>query len=410
MISLINNEIRKLLRRKKTFIVFMAFVALMATITISGYKEEQNRIKMNTPEAKIESLQYSKRHLLQEKKINPGNIIKSASTLEDNNKYIEDNIKEIDNQISELEYVKKTGKANVNWKIATKKNMERIEKELNDPNLSNTYREKNKLELKKLNYLLNNNIDPIDENKFNGFNFITILFNEVLGNSLLAIGIILFAADMISGECTPSTLKFLLIQPVSRGKILFSKFIAVILISIGLILPTEFIFFILVGLLVGFGNLNYPVFTGTRYKFDYTNVGFNGNPPLTEVINSTVVIPIWQHTLYMFLLQALFIICCCAFALLISSIFKSSMASMSLGIISVLTITILSQIIPAIRKISYLLFTSYGAVGSLLQGNLALNFNNPSITFPYGLLVLISWVILCCLLSHFIFTKRDILV
>ena len=42
---------------------------------------------------------------------------------------------------------------------------------------------------------------------------------------LLIAGIAVFMSDMVSGECTPATLKFLLVQPVKRGKILFSKFI-----------------------------------------------------------------------------------------------------------------------------------------------------------------------------------------
>ncbi|MBC2396819.1 ABC transporter permease subunit [Clostridium tetanomorphum] len=410
MIYLIHNEIIKILSRRKTYIVFLAFIALMATIVITGYKEEQRRIKMNTPEAKIEMLINSRDSLLNEKANISEAIKESPTELKAHNKNIDNKIKELDNQIQELTKMKELGINEIDWKKDVKINIAQLENGLKDNNEDISYKEETKQEIRKLKYFLDNNINPMEESKFNSFNFIKLLFNEVLGGIILAIGIILFTSDIVSGECTPPTLKFLLIQPVSRGKFLFSKFISVTSVALSLIFLAEIIFFLLVGLFIGFGNPNYPTFVGTTYKFDFAHISMGQKPNLVQILDSTKVIPIWQNTLYMFLLQALFIISCCAFAFLISSIFKSSMASMSLGIVSVLFITVLSEVVPAVRKIAYFLFTSYGRVGTLLEGTLALKFNNPSVTTSYGIMVLIIWTLICYVLSHIIFTKRDILI
>ena len=77
-------------------------------------------------------------------------------------------------------------------------------------------------ELENLEYLKENNIMPLKGWEYQEYNFLESL-TMILSIGLLAAGIAVFMSDILSGESTPPTLKFLLVQPVSRGKILFSK-------------------------------------------------------------------------------------------------------------------------------------------------------------------------------------------
>ena len=78
------------------------------------------------------------------------------------------------------------------------------------------------------NYLRDNNVEPLYGWEYEAYNYMTSLM-QFLGAGLLVCGIAVFMSDIVSGECTPATLKFLLVQPVTRGKVLLSKFIAVTL-------------------------------------------------------------------------------------------------------------------------------------------------------------------------------------
>lgn len=244
--------------------------------------------------------------------------------------------------------------------------------------------------------------------EFNAFNFIKIVINEVLGSFLLAIAIVLFSSDIVSGEFTPPTLKLLLVQPVSKGKILLSKFLTSTIYSLVFIYLVEFIFFIIIGCISGFGNANYPVFIGTIYKLNPL-ISHESNL-LIEVANSTKMIPIWQNTIYLLLHQGLFIVSCSAFSLLISVVFKNNVGSLIFGVLFIVVTSILTVLFSPLEKFSHLFFFTYGPSGDLLNGQLATMNANPSITIGNSIVCLVIWTIACYLISYIIFTKEDILI
>ena len=93
--------------------------------------------------------------------------------------------------------------------------------------------------LEEFTYLKENNIKPLYGWEYDGYNYMNSLM-KFLGMAILVAGIAVFMSDIVSGECTPATLKFLLIQPVTRGKVLLSKFIAVTITVLSMILGTDF--------------------------------------------------------------------------------------------------------------------------------------------------------------------------
>jgi ABC-2 type transport system permease protein len=136
----------------------------------------------------------------------------------------------------------------------------------------------------------------------------------------------------------------------------------------------------------------------------------NGSHPLKLVEGSTYFIPAWEFILRSVGIQVIFIIAVTAFAFLVSTIFKSSMISMAVSTVLVIVAVVMLQSIRALRKYAAYVFTSYGDPGQLINGSIATAFNNPKITMGYALIVLGIWTVVSYVISHFLFTKKDILI
>lgn len=223
------------------------------------------------------------------------------------------------------------------------------------------------------------------------------------------VGVIVFGSDMVSGEYTPPTMKFLLTEPVSRGKILFSKFITLVVSSTVFIVGIELIAFLIMGLIFKFGDFNYPVQVGTKFVQNLAVKPEMGQSAVKAIAGTTFIIPMWKHIINMFLLQALFIVACTAFTFVLSTVLKSSMVSMSLSIVLVIVFNIFSEF-PALKKIGQYLFVSFGNVDSVLTGQLVYKFSNINLTPTFSITILLVWTAICYIISHVVFVKKDILI
>ncbi|MBZ9633568.1 ABC transporter permease [Clostridium sp. FP1] len=396
---LISNEIKKLMMRKKTIIVFLAFILLTIAIGYGTYRENLNRKQWDSPEFRQRNMEES---IVNEKK-----NLKNNNVAELDKKRMKENIASMEGELSRVK-LEVSGKT-VDWKTQLKEQINNLEKSLNDNNAGIDGNEKDriKLELQKDKYLYDNNIKPEKDYTLNAFNFINTLF-MVLGTIFIAVGVMVFTGDMVSGEFTPPTMKILLTQPVSRAKVLASKFIAVAGVATLLILVVELLAFLIMGLIFGFGNASYPIIAGTTYKWDLAQSVYGGHP-LVVVAGSSYIISTGEFVFRMFLMQTLFIITCVSVSFMLSSIVKSSMVSVSVSIVIVVALTILVEM-PALKKLAQYMFTSYGPVGTVLTGGVAMRYNNPNATTAFGIGTLIVTSIVCYLISHIVFTRKDILI
>lgn len=396
---LISNEVKKLMRRKKTVIIFAAFVLLTVAIGYGSYKENLNRKQWDSPEFRQKNIEESIKYMKQD--------LENGSLTESDKKGVKENIVGMEKELAQIK-LEVSGKT-VDWKISLKQKIDDAEKTINDNNiiLDTNQKDRMKLELQQAKYLYANNIKPQDGSTFDSFSFIKTLF-MVLGTIFIAVGVMVFTGDIVSGEFTPPTMKVLLTQPVSRAKVLASKFIAVAGVALFLILAVEILSFLIMGLIFGFGNPNYPIITGTIYKWDLAQSAYGGHP-LVAVAGSSYIISTGQFVVRMFLLQILFIITCVSVAFMLSSIVKSSMVSVSVSIVIVVAFTILLQM-PALKNLAQYIFTSYGTVGQILTGEGAMRYNNPYVSTSFGIGTLIVTSIVCYLISHIVFTRKDILI
>ena len=405
--TLIKNELIKIFKRGKTWIVFALFALTIAGMGVISYKEAKNTEYYQSPEGQIESLKDSIKYSKSD--IEYYKTVKEEWAKEEITN-AESRIKELEKQINTLEEEIKNNKDNPNeWRESLEEEKKTIEDNLKDSSYSEDDKVSFKQRLEEINIYLDKNMKPIEEWEFNGINY-GIKFIFMIGTLILAAGIAVFMSDIVSGECTPPTLKFLLVQPISRGKVILSKFIAVVITVVTMIGGLEALVVAGISAFTGFDAGKMPQYIGKAFKWDYTNAAENGGPQLAEVAGSGVLSTRWMYLLESFGLQILFIIAYCAFIFMISAIFKSSMITMAVSVILCVAATIIPEMSQTIRSISRFFFTSYGDTTSLVSGYCAMNFNNPNVTLGFGVIVMIATTIVSYIIGHIVFNKKDILI
>ncbi|OPJ57423.1 ABC transporter permease subunit [Clostridium oryzae] len=398
MMILIKNELIKLMSRKKTIVVTIAFAILTALLIFGIYKDNKTNRYYNSPQHRLESLNSEMSYLQNDKK----NHKNDKTELED----INGQIVNVKNQIKQ---VKDQMNTKIDWKTKLDNNIKSYKQQLTNSKLDEGNKASIKADLDKLQYLKQHNIKPQDDLTLNSVLIIQKIIG-ILGLIFLPIGIVMFSSDMVSGEYTPPTMKVLLTQPVSRAKVLASKFIAVTLSAIVLIVGIELIYFIITGLMFGFGNLNYPMMVGGKYHYDKMQLMRYGTKMVTLIYNSLHVIPTWQYLIQLFGLNILYIVSASAFCFLVSTVMKSSMVSMATGSVFIIAVLVLSEAVQSIHKITQFIFLSYGNVDDLITGGIAVGFKNPNVNLELAVIVMVVWGVLSYVISHIVFTKKDILI
>ncbi|MDZ4975741.1 ABC transporter permease subunit, partial [Clostridium perfringens] len=171
-----------------------------------------------------------------------------------------------------------------------------------------------------------NNIKPLQGWEYQAFNFLKIL-NNFFGLGVLIAGIAVFMSDIVSGECTPATLKFLLVQPVKRGKILFSKFIVSVITVLSLILIPQIVGMTVVNMTSDVDASSYPVRIEQKYEksFDQSS----GEIIMKQIPDTSRMVTNTENAVRTIGYQALFILSACSVILMISTIYKIIMISIA---------------------------------------------------------------------------------
>lgn len=409
---LIRNELKKLIRRPKTWIVFALFAALIGLTMFGQYKSDKNMRYYNSPEYQLENaksnLEY---YTLEIEKINAIEEDKKVGYEETLNNYLGEKAR-LEERIKKYEDMIKKGDYSEAWKLELdneikrqKEDIKALEEEgINEYNQNWYLDTKQKLEYN--TYLKNNNIEPLYGWEFEGYAFMKTLI-EILGMGILVAGIAVFMSDIVSGECTPATLKFLLVQPIKRGQVLLSKFIAVVTMVLVMILGLELTGLGLVNVFSKIDGGSLPVIIGKIYESKINEQGF---AEITQKVGTGNMVSNNEMFIKALLLQALFIIATCAVVFLISSVIKSSMITMGVSVMVLVFATILSLTLSSAQKVAHLLFVNYANTIALLTGLNVQMYNNVNMTVNTGIVVMLVTIIVSYVIAHVVFTKRDILI
>lgn len=407
MLTLIKNEFIKIFKRSKTWIVFGLFIAFIGITAFGTWMNDKNMREWISPEYQIkqaeEQLVYIRSDIKRAEADGDEDWIQSSKQIEENLlKQIEDNKEIIKNGVSEDAWKKELDE--------TIDNIEKVIKNYEENGINEWNKEvytQYKQNLEDYKYLRDNNIKPIQEWEYTQFAFLKNLCN-FFGLGLLIAGIAVFMSDIVSGECTPATLKFLLVQPVKRGKILFSKFIVSILTVLSLIIIPQLAGMVIVNSTSSIQASDYPVRIEQKYEksFDQDSqeIIMKQIPDTSKVVSNT------EFTLISIGYEALFIITACSVVFMISAIFKSSMISMAVSVILTIFLTIGTQAINTLKEYSHLLFTTYADATSVINSNLPIMYQNPKLTIVNGIICMIITSILAYIIAHINFTKKDILI
>lgn len=406
MMTLISQELYKLFKRRKTLVVIIGFILLIVALTYGFKSMTYYMQRYEEVEYQIEDLEYHISYLEDEVDNIPEDIQGDDEAIE---RYQDRTKDEIAIAKAELEMLEMDASRDLTWEEALRENIKNKEEaiESNSSNLSPGALTEMKMELDELKYLEEHNIEP-QVHEFNGFTHMNSLVDS-LGEIFILIGIAVFAADMVSGEWTPPTMKLLLAQPVSRSKVLLAKFIATVIAAIVLILLIEILSFIVVGIFFEFGDMDYPMIINRAFEFDYSTFLEDGTHPLELVDGSWDIVPVWKYTLSLLGYQSLFILVITSFVFMISSLAKSSMISMGVSVVGLIAANIVFHL-PVFDKVSPYVFTSYYSAGDIIGGYIQQYFGNPNLTGTSAIVVMVGWTVACYVVSHASFTKRDLLV
>ncbi|MEN8435812.1 ABC transporter permease subunit [Clostridium septicum] len=413
LFTLIKNEFIKLVKKAKTWIVFCLFCIFIGLTIFGAFKSDQNMRYNMSPEKQLEyvneDLKYIDKEIADFKNMSEEDKIKNAQYILET----ESRKSEAEERKKEYENIITNGVPNDQWKKELDENIKYAEeavkrweeKEIDESNQTWYLQDKQRLEEYK--YLKDNNIKPLYGWEFEAYGYMKTLM-VFLALAVLVSGIAVFMSDIVSGECTPATLKFLLVQPITRGKVLLSKFITATLTTVTMIVGVELIGFGIVNLISPINTSIYPVTIGRLYKSQISKT--TGVRQLVSVAGSGEMVTNQELFVKAMLLQVLFIITACAVIFLISSVIKSSMVTMATTVVVSVFLTIGCVSLKPLKAIAHLIFLNYADTISVIVGSTPLMYGNVNMTMNNGIIVMIITSILSYVIGHLVFTRKDILI
>lgn len=228
------------------------------------------------------------------------------------------------------------------------------------------------------NYYIENDIKPTS---YDGWEY--VLENSML-SSFISLFTIVVAAGIISNEFKWGTIKLLLIRPISRTKILFSKYLSVLVFALTL----------LVFLLV------------TSWITGAVLFGLNGvNPSLVQPqIGGFVQVGVFGEIVEAYGYSLVTLVMMATFAFMISSIFRSSGMAIGLAIFLMMAGNTIVVFFAQYDWAKYILFANTN-LKQYVAGGMPIN---EDMTLTFSIVVLLVYFVVFLGAAWTAFTKRDI--
>jgi ABC-2 type transport system permease protein len=227
-----------------------------------------------------------------------------------------------------------------------------------------------------LNYHLDNDINPYEVNAW------TFINDSFMITSLITLFTVIIASKIVAREFTKGTIKFLIIRPFKRWKILLSKYVATL--TFGFLL---YLLFIVIATIVGtifygFGSLDFTVINNINGSFTKSYLALNVLGYFLSKLISTVVIS--------------------SIAFTISTVCKSETLAVMISLAILFGGTIFTSFISHYWWSKYLLFNNLNLTEFVTNGEIF------SSQMGISLLIIVSHFIVMIILSFTVFNKKDI--
>ncbi|MNZ71317.1 ABC-2 family transporter protein [compost metagenome] len=202
----------------------------------------------------------------------------------------------------------------------------------------------------------------------------------------------IIAVDLVSSERSMGTIKLLLTRPVSRFRILLSKYIALVL-SVSLIL---FIFGMLSYLISAmmFGNQGWsaPVLTGFSVQGGELNIA------------NVRLVTQWQYIVQQYGLAWFISLVVGTLSFMLSILMRSSAAGMGTMLACLIAGAILSNMVSSWESAKYLFVVNLGLMDYMAGTAPPIE----GMTLGFSLAVLAAWMAGALAVSFLVFTRKDI--
>ncbi|MFC4389096.1 ABC transporter permease [Gracilibacillus marinus] len=232
-------------------------------------------------------------------------------------------------------------------------------------------------DIAKNNYYLENDIQPT------GYKAWQFTLDNAMLASLISLFTIIIGAGIVSSEFKWGTIKLLLIRPISRTTILFTKFLTVLLFAFATLVFTILLSLIVGSIFFGFEGINPYFVLETVNGFEYVSL-------IAEVFQT------YGYSMVTLVMMT-------AFAFMISTIFRNSSLAIGLAIFLMFSGNMIVAAFSDYKFAKYILFANTNLkqyeTGHLLFDDMTLGFS---------VVVLIVYFVLFLAVSWLSFNKRDV--
>ncbi|GAA0597460.1 ABC transporter permease [Virgibacillus siamensis] len=259
------------------------------------------------------------------------------------------------------------------WQQVLKdENADMKEKAQNEDMMQNFY----KGQIEKNNFYLENDIQPA---AYDAWQF--VMENELL-LSLVSLFTIIIAAGIIADEFRWGTIKLLLIRPISRTKILASKYVSVLLFALFTLIFVLVFSWIIGALFFGINGMDPHIVMDTSEGYVHVSV-------MEKIVEG------YGYQLVTLLMMA-------TFAFMISAIFRQSALAIGLAIVLMFTG---NAIVTFFAKYDWSKFILFANTNLQQYAN---NTAAEGMTLGFSIAVLAVYYVIFLVLSWVFFAKRDV--
>ncbi len=265
------------------------------------------------------------------------------------------------------------------WKTDVITENESINKNIDNPEISENRKANLTKQLQTNEYHLEHNIEPIQGESLWGF--VEGIAKVMI--SLISLFAIVMAGGIVANEFSGGTIKLLLIRPSKRWKILLSKYISVMGYTLLMFLVLLVVSSLVGGILFGFKEASMPFIANSNGKITETNM---------------IV-----HIVQLYGLQCISLVMMVTLAFMISTVFRNSAMAIGIGVFLLTVGTTVTMLLLKYDWSKYILFANVD-LNQYIDGEPLVK----GMTMTFSIIVLLVYFVTFNVISYIGFTKRDI--
>ncbi|GIQ67625.1 ABC transporter permease [Xylanibacillus composti] len=274
------------------------------------------------------------------------------------------------------------------WRVSLQQRINDYTNRMSSPRVIEEWRKWMSVEVQRLQYYLDHDVNPEEPS---GVTFTREFVKNAVG-LFVPLLVMVIASDLVSSEHAQGTIKLLLTRPVSRWKVLLSKYLALLLYVSLIVIILAALCYLISGAIFGYGGWQAPTLIGFQ---------ITGSDIDTANVN---MIEQWRFVwmeLGLVFFTGLAVGC---IALMVSVLVKSTAAGMGIMLATLIAGTILSNMVSSWESAKYFFMVNLDLV-SYLSGDLP-PVEGMNLTFSMS--VLTVWAVASIVVSFVSFTRRDV--